>query len=87
MRKEFTAWAVDSRSTEGHGFLGRYWVFVNSHRNIPPHLEGCEIALYKTRALAREVAKSVRGDGIKYSSFPKARAVQVRVQITPTTGE
>ena len=79
--KTFIAWAVDSHSEEGHGLLGRYWWFDNSHQNIPPHLEGCITALYKTRKLAREGAKSVRGDGVEYTSFPKARAVKVEVTI------
>ena len=84
---EFIAWAVDSRSDEGHGLLGRYWLFKNSHRNIPPHLEGCMTALFKTRKLAREGASSVRGDGSKYSSFPKARAVKIKVTIKELTND
>lgn len=79
--KEFIAWAVDSRSDGGHGLLGRYWGFGNSSRIIPPHMEGCVTALYKTRELAREGAKDVRGDGIEYTPFPKARAVKVRVTV------
>ena len=81
--KTFIAWAVDSRSKEGHGLLGRYWRFDNSHRDIPPHLEGCIVALYKTRELAREAAKSIRGDGIEYTPFPKTRAIKVEVIIKP----
>jgi len=80
MRK-FIAWAVESRSKEGHGLLGRYWKFGNSHQDIPPHLEGCVTALYRTRKLAREGAKSVRGDGVKYTPFPLAKAMQVEVII------
>ena len=75
----FIAWAVDTRSKEGHGMLGRYSHFVNSHRNIPPHLEGCITALFKTRALAREAVKGMKNDA--YVPWPKARAIQVKVTI------
>lgn len=51
--KEFTAWAIDTRSTEGHGLLGRYFF---TH-NIPPSSEGCVAALFKTRAIARQYCK------------------------------
>ena len=36
MKKQFKAWAIDSRSDEGHGLLGRYWNFSNSFLAIPP---------------------------------------------------
>ena len=68
----FYAWALDTRSDEGHGFLGRYWWASN----LPVHLEGCEIALFKTRAIARQHLPDVT----KYS-FPKAQVVRVRVTV------
>ena len=51
--KEFTAWAIDTQSTEGHGLLGRYFF---TH-NIPPSAEGCVTALFRTRNIARKHRK------------------------------
>ncbi len=75
-------WAIDSRSTEGHGLIGRYWWFKN-HLIIPPHLEGCNIAVFKTRKIAREnlpAVKGVKGDGF-FHAFPRARVVKVRLTV------
>ena len=51
--KDFIAWAIDTQSTEGHGLLGRYFF---TH-DIPPSSEGCVIALFKTRQIARQYCK------------------------------
>ena len=82
---KFIAWGVDSCSDDGHSLLGRYWCFDNSHQTIPPHLEGCKVALYKTRQLAKEGAESARGGSMAYSPFPKARAIKVEVTIKEAT--
>ena len=91
MTKEtFTAWAIDTRSDEGHGLIGRYWPFevgkVDKVLNrmadredkpwkIPTHMEGCVKALFTTRQLARDQLPSVK------TGFPKAVAVKVQVTI------
>jgi hypothetical protein len=67
----FHAWAIHT-NTGGHSFIGRYWWFNTTSPKIPPHMEGCHIALFKTRAIAREHLPSVR----RYS-FPKAKVVRV----------
>jgi len=72
----FKAWAIDTNSKEGHGFIGRYWNFGNTYQPLPVHLEGCREALFVTRKLALENLPSVR----RYS-FPKARVVRVAVTI------
>ena len=76
MREIFTAWAIDTRSEEGRGLIGRYWWFNHKAPEIPPHLEGCKIAIFKTRALARKNLESVR----EYS-FPNARVIKAKVTI------
>lgn len=73
--KEFTAWAVDTRSTEGHGLLGRY--FFN--HNIPPSAEGCVTALFKTREIARKCLRERFKDYTP--SGWKPRVVKVKVTI------
>mgnify|MGYP001572044749 FL=1 len=74
MKETFTAWAIDTRSIEGHGFIGRYWWF-NGLVTIPKHLLGCKIALFTTRQLARQNLPGVR------RAFPNARVVRVSVNI------
>ena len=69
--KIFKAWAIHTRSSEGHGFIGRYW-FGNP---LPTHMEGCEVALFTTRKLARENLPSVRG------AFTRAQVVRVKVSV------
>jgi len=84
MKVEFTAWVINSKSDEGPGFLGKYWWFKGQPPLISEHLEGCQVALFKTRAIARENLKGVRGepgDG-KYHSFPNAVVEKVKVTIT-----
>ena len=75
--KAFRAWVINSRSTEGHGLLGRYFF---SH-DIPPSAEGCHIALFNTRREAREaILERFKG----YTSDWKPMAVKVNVTIAPT---
>ena len=81
MRDQFTAWAIDTRSSESHSFLGRYWLFANSHRDIPPHLEGCQVALFRTRQLAREARAGMKPRGDEYEVFPDSQVVKVKVTI------
>ena len=78
----FYAWAIDTRSPEGYGLIGRYWWF-NNHQTISPHLEGCQTAVFKTRKIARENLASVKGvrDDGQFHAFPKARVVKVRLTI------
>ena len=75
MIETFTAWAIDSRSSEGHGLIGRYWFFNHKCPMIPPQMEGCSISLFKTRALARANLAPVR------SVFKNARVVKAKVTI------
>jgi hypothetical protein len=74
--EHFRAWAIDTKSNEGHGFIGRYWNFENVFHLLPVHLEGCKIALFSTRKTALENLPKVRR-----GAFPKARVVRVSVTI------
>ncbi len=47
MKEIWRAWAIDSRSNEGHGFLGVY--FMNYKLRLGPCQQGNMIALFKTR--------------------------------------
>lgn len=77
MKNKFSAWAIDTKSTEGHGLIGRYWHFKPDQQKIPEHLEGCKTALFKTRKIARENISSVK----KSYSFPNAVIIKVDVII------
>lgn len=74
--ESFSAWAIDSKSDEGHGFIGRYWNFETIFHLLPIHLEGCKVALFKTRKDALDNLPKVRR-----FAFPKARVVRVVVKI------
>jgi len=83
MEIKFTAWVINSMSNEGHGLLGRYWWFDDLPPIVSKHLEGCHVALFKTRNIAREYCSKVRGlpnDG-KYHAFPNARVEKATVTI------
>jgi hypothetical protein len=85
--RSFIAWAIDTRSTEGHGFIGRYWSF-DGLGEPPAQFAGNEVALFKTRRAARAALKDVagrKGDG-KYHAFPQAREVRVCVTIKAVEG-
>lgn len=75
MKRSFTAWAIDTCSKEGHGFIGRYWWFDGRAPVLPVHLEGCRTALFETRALARKNLSRVKG------AFESARVKKVQVTI------
>ena len=85
MKKEFTAWAINSRSDEGHGYLGRYWGFQYSSQNIPSHMHGCRIALFDKRALARAEVEAMKAKA--YVLFPNARVEKVTVTIESSRGK
>ena len=74
-QESFDAWAIDTRSDEGHGLIGRYWYFGDKPPVIPVHMEGCQTALFKTRQLARDNLPSVN------RAFPKAAVGKVKVII------
>lgn len=74
--RTFTAWAIDTRSEEGHTFIGRYW----ARDEIPVSLAGCQIALFETRKKARAFA-----DVWVKRAFPRAKAVKVKVTIETET--
>lgn len=74
MKEEFIAWAINANSDEGHGFIGRYWWFTGIV-DIPVHMEGGKVALFKTRKLAKEHLGSVK------RAFPGARVEKVYVSI------
>ncbi len=73
--KEFLAWAIDTKSPEGHNLIGCYWGFNNQPPKIPVQFRGCQVALFQVRKLAREALPCVR------ISFPEAQAVKVIVEI------
>ncbi len=73
---QFTAWAIDTRSTEGHGLLGRYFF---SH-NIPPSAEGCVTALFKTRAIARQYLRESFKDYKPLNWKPRVIRVSVSIR-------
>lgn len=75
--KEFTAWAIDTQSPEGHGLLGRYFF---AH-NIPPSAEGCVTALWTTRREAREALHTAFG----WTGSWKPRVIKVKVFIEKLT--
>lgn len=83
IKREFSAWAVDTRSTEGHGYIGRYWWFNGAPPKVLPQLEGCKVCLFKTRREAREAAHSVRRQrgGWDRSNSWRPTAVKVRITI------
>ena len=77
--KTFTAWAINTNyiDIDGEkypGFIGRYWWFEETE-HIPEKLEGCRVALFKTREIARRNLQWVK------SSFPKAKVKKVHVTI------
>jgi len=71
----FYAWGIDTRSEEGHGFIGRYWGFGNTSPIYPVHMAGCQLALFRTRALARKHLPEVT------TAFPRAQVAEVRVTV------
>lgn len=78
--KEFLAWAIDTRSTEGHGLLGRYFF---GYHYIPPSSEGCIVALFKTRKIAREHLKNSFTDYTPSTWKPRVVRVKVSIEEMP----
>ena len=77
--EQFTAWAIDTQSPEGHGLLGRY--FFSSPIPMLPSSEGCKTALFKSRQIAREYRNRIstyEGDTWK----PKVVKVTVTIERT-----
>ena len=72
---EYTGWAIDSQSAEGHGLIGRYWWFTGKPVGIPNHMEGHLNAVFPTRREARAALPSTK------RAFPKAKVVKVKVTI------
>lgn len=91
---EFNAWAVrvrpDHPSLSPHLegiLLGRY--YFDRTINMPPALEGCRVALFTTRAIARLYARPLtvkrKGDG--WRPWRTATPVRVRVRIALARAE
>lgn len=76
MMKEYYGWAIDTRSKEGHGLIGRYWWFYDFPTHIPQHMEGHHTALFCTRREAREALPKTR------RAFPKSKVVKATVRIS-----
>ena len=74
--KTYKGWAINTKSAEGHGLIGRYWWFEDHAPNIPKHLGGHITALFETRKEARRNLPGVR------KAFPKARVEKVVVDIS-----
>jgi len=77
-QKTFYAWAIDTRSEEGHGLIGRYWF----EKTLPPSLEGCEVCLFRTRKVAREHLAKILEGWVSKDWHPKVVRVLVDVQDT-----
>lgn len=75
IRAEYTGWAIDSRSGEGHGLIGRYWWFERPPPRIPFHMEGHEKAVFLTRREARAALPTAR------RAFPKSKVIKVKITI------
>ena len=71
-QQTFRAWAIDTKSVEGHKFIGRYWWGIP----LPEHMEGCQVALFKFKRLAERDLPHVR------QTFEKAQIVRVEVEVT-----
>ncbi len=71
----FIAWAINTHTERYHGLIGRYWWFNHRSPIIPPQLEGCKIALFKTRKLARENLSSIK------EVYPKAQVQKVKMLV------
>ena len=70
----FEAWVIDTNS-ELYRLIGRYWQFGHVPTGIPEHMEGCHVAMFNTRKLARKNLPPVK------KVFPKATVRKVRVVV------
>lgn len=76
-REQF-AWAIHTRSKEGHDFLGCYWQFPGEGlRSDEPVLA---VRLFKTRDEARRKLAAWKSQA--YVPFPDAVVVRVKVTVT-----
>ena len=75
LSKSFSAWAISIRQDGKVSFIGRYWFSPE----IPVHLEGCRIALFDTRRLARQHLPDVK---LSYKSA-RVRRVAVFIEVAP----
>lgn len=73
MNVVFDAWIIETGDRPG-GCIGRNWFLENGA--IPAHVEGCRVAMFKTRKIAREHLPKVK------RAFPKARVIRVKVRAT-----
>lgn len=89
-----TAWAIKVRRSatwldpEKVYFAGRYQWFEGMSPKIPASAEGCHIALFNTRELARAAAKNCRyrkTDG-RWLGNCYATAVKVRLDVIELEG-
>jgi hypothetical protein len=75
-KKEHKAWAIDTRSSEGHGLIGKFWWFDKiGYIRFQRHMDGYYAAMWRTRRQARIDLPRVK------RSFPKARVVRVYISI------
>jgi hypothetical protein len=74
-KKEHKAWAIDTRSSEGHGLIGKFWWFDMTAPDISRHMDGYYAAMWRTRRQARIDLPRVK------RVFPKARVVRVYISI------
>ena len=77
MKEAFTAWAIDSQSSEGHGLLGRYYFA----QIIPVSIKGCRLSLFPTRKIAREHLAEMRRHWVSENWRPKVVKVNVIVEV------
>ena len=68
------AWAIET----GEGTL--IGVYRMSQRPLAPWHDGCRVALFRTRAQAREYLKRVKGEK-RRGLYPDARVVRAKVSI------
>ena len=78
-----TAWAIDANSSEGYGFLGRYWRFPGDPVTVGSG-QVHKVRLFETRREARNALQDMKAG--KYNPFPKA-AVRRVVILTESIGE
>jgi len=74
---ELKGWVINTRSDDGHGFIGKFWWFGKNPPKIPNHMDGYRTAVFRTRKEAIEGLNFVIG------SFHKARVERVTITLTP----
>lgn len=80
IKRTYHAWAIDTRSDEGHGLVGKYWWFgghqLSCYEDKVPQITGYKTALFRTRQIARDNLNDVK------NAFPKAKVIKVQVDIS-----